>query len=173
MGYNISGIAINRNYKNDFESLQHQLGWNLEKNSEIDFETASSNWTEAGICNLHFTENGTLIFIDMEMCEESFKLKNDNVLTFALSETSMVFNINYTENGIEKRSIIEVNEERIQDTGNELTVEKDSEDTSEIIWNQIEVLLGKRFWDIDLEEKSFSYIFKKATPLKKWWEFWK
>ena len=73
-------------------------------------------------------------------------IENDNVLTFALSETSMVFKINYTEKGIEKRSIIEANDERMEDSGKELAVEKESEDTSEIIWNQIEVLLGKRFF---------------------------
>ena len=114
MGFNISGIAINKNYQNNFDSLLNQLGWNLEKQTEIDFEIASSNWTEEGICNVLFTENGTLIFFSMEMCEESFKLKNDNVLTFSLSETSMVFNINYTEKGIEKRSIIEVNDDEFK-----------------------------------------------------------
>ena len=155
MGYNISGIAINKNYENDFESLQNQLGWNLEKVAEIDFETASANWTDDKICNVHFTKTGTLIFIGMENCEQSFNLKNDHVLTFALSETSMVFNINYSEKGVA------------------LAIEKDSEDTSEIIWNQIEVLLGKRFFDIELEEKATQYRFKPVIDLKKWWKFWK
>ena len=173
MGYNISGIAIDKNYENDFVSLQNQLGWNLEKVTEIDFETASANWTDDKICNVYFTKTGTLIFIGMENCEQSFNLKNDHVLTFALSETSMVFNINYSEKGVEKRSIIEVNDERVEDSGEALAIEKDSEDTSEIIWNQIEVLLGKRFFDIELEEKATQYRFKTDIDLKKWWEFWK
>ena len=173
MGYNISGIAINKNYENEFESLCNQLGWNLKKGTEIDFETASENWIDDNICNVYFTKNGTLIFIGIEKCEESFKLENDNVLTFALSETSMVFKINYTEKGIEKRSIIEANDERMEDSGKELAVEKESEDTSEIIWNQIEVLLGKRFFDIELEEKVIQYSFNKNIELKKWWKFWK
>ena len=178
MGFNISGLAINKNYKNDFEKLQEELGWNLEKQSEIDFETASSNWTEDGICDVYFSEKGTLLFISMDMCAESWILKNNNTLTFAFSETS----------------IMEVNDERMQDEGEKLSIEDKSEDTSEIIWNQIEVVIGKRFWDIEPDEKAVRYIFskvkvtepktesqyrkeevKKAVVLqsKKWWEFWK
>ena len=161
MGFNISGLAINKNYENEFDQLQKELGWNLEKQTEINFETAASNWTEEGICDVYFTEKGTLIFLNMEMCTESWGLKNANTLTFALSETSMAFNICYSENGIEKRSIMEVNDERMQDDGEKLEIEHKSEDTSEIIWNQIEVVIGKRFWDIESSEKAIRYIFSK------------
>ncbi|MGY0427308.1 MAG: hypothetical protein ACWIPI_10880 [Polaribacter sp.] len=162
MGFNISGLAINKNYENDFDKLQKELGWNLEKQSEIDFETASSNWTEEEICDVYFSEKGTLLFLNMDICAESWALKNDNTLTFALSETSMAFNINYCENGIEKRSIMEVNDERMQDEGEKLGIEDKSEDTSEIIWNQIEIVIGKRFWDIKPDEKAVRYVFNKA-----------
>jgi hypothetical protein len=202
MGFNIYGLAINKNYENDFDSLQKELGWNLKKETEIDFETASSNWKEDGICDVYFSENGTLLFISMEMCTESFPLKNDNSLTFALSETSMAFYINYCENGIEKRSIMEVNDERMQDEGEKLEVENNAEDTSEIIWNQLEVVIGKRFWVIEPDEKATRYLFvhenitntepetntnavvepkidrvqniyNEPIRIKKWWEFWK
>lgn len=202
MGFNVSGLAINKNYSNEFDNLQKELGWNLVKESEIDFETASSNWKDDGICDAYFSENGTLLFISMDMCTESWPLENDNSLTFALSETSMAFNINYCENGIEKRSIMEVEDNRMQDEGEKLAVEESSEDTSEIIWNQIEVVIGKRFWDIEPEEKAIRYKFVNTNAIpsetenieqetketkinnsqepfvaayksKKWWEFWK
>jgi hypothetical protein len=160
MGFNLSGLVINKNYSNDFDSLQKQLGWNLKKQEEINFETASSNWTDEGICNVYFSEKGTLMFINMGLCTDSYKLTNDNTLTFALSETSMAFNISYCENGIEKRSIMEINGERMQNEGNPLEVEQKSEDTSEIIWNQIEIVLGKSFWGIEPDEKAIRYIFK-------------
>ena len=162
MGFNISGLAINKNYEYDFEKLQRDLGWSLIKDAEIDFETASENWTEEGICTVYFSEKGTLIFLNMDICSESYPIKDANTLTFALSETVMAFNLNYCENGIEKRSIIEVNDERMQDEGEILDVEATSEDTSELIWNQIEVVLGKRFWDIELEEKATRFIFKDS-----------
>lgn len=167
MGFNISGLAINKNYENDFDSLQKKLGWNLERQSEIDFETASSNWTDDGICDVYFSEKGTLLFISMDMCAESWALNNDNILTFALSETSMAFNLNYCENGIEKRSIMEVNDEKMLDEGEKLRIEEKSEDTSEIIWNQIEVVIGKRFWDIEPDEKAIRYNFIKKNKSEK------
>ncbi len=185
MGFNLSGLAINKNYENEFDKLQEELGWNLEKESEVDFETASANWTEEGVCNVYYTDKGTLIFINMDMCAESFPLKKDNTLTFALSETSMVFNVNYCEYGIAKRSILEVNDERMQDIGETLEVEDTSEDTSEIIFNQIETVIGKSFWNIEPDEKAIRYKFnrvkmnsqknkhKENKNSKKWWRFWK
>ena len=203
MGFNLSGLAINKNYESDFDALQKQLGWHLEKQSDINFETASSNWTEDGICDVYFTESGTLIFMSMDMCAESWVLKNENTFTFALSETSMAFSLNYCENGALERSIMEVEGDRMQDEGQKLMVEDRSEDTSEIIWNQIEEVIGKRFWDIRPDEKAIRYVFGKAkteepiaqepipvkqevktqsiptempeevTETKNWWEFWK
>jgi hypothetical protein len=161
MGFNISGLAINKNYEKDFGQLQKELGWYLVKEAEIDFETASSNWTKEDICNVYFSEKGTLMFIPMEISAQSFPLKGNNTLSFALSETAMAFNVNYCENGIEKRSIMEVEGNRMIDKGEKLQVEEKSEDPSEIIWNQIEVVMGKRYWDIELDEKAVRYIFSK------------
>lgn len=202
MGFNISGLAINKNYESDFGMLQRELGWNLEKESEIDFETASSNWKDEGICDVYFSEKGTLMFMSIDMCAESWPLKNENTLSFALSETSMAFNVNYCEKGIEKRAIMEVNGERMLDKGEKLDVETLSEDTSEIIWNQMGEVIGKSFWDIEPDERATRYVFRKTTqpiqkttenstvekePLlphhsdtsnsrsgnRKWWQFWK
>lgn len=82
----------------------------------------------------------------------------------------------------------------MEDHGEPLAVEDSSEDTSEIIWNQIEVVMGKRFWDIEPDEKALRYLFvnqnsavleleisptlepennNEAIRTKKWWEFWK
>ena len=166
MGFNISGLAINKNYEKDFELLQQELGWNLEKHSEIDFETASSDWIEDEICDVYFSENGTLILMGMEMCTDSYPLKNDHTLTFALSESSMSFFANYCENGIEKRSMLEVEDEKITDEGEKLEVENETNDTSEIILNQLKKVIGKGFWDIDPNEKVVRYTFTKniETP---------
>jgi len=159
MGFNVSGLVINKNYQNDFDDLQKELGWNLKKKEDIDFETASSNWKEEGTCDVYFSDQGTLLFISMERCDQSWGIKNANTLTFVLSEISMVFNISYCENGIEKRAIIEVEDDRMKDEGEKLPVEEVSEDTSEIIWNQMEVVLGKSFWNIELDEKAERYTF--------------
>ena len=163
MGFNISGLVINKNYGENFEELQNKLGWNLKKVEEIDFETASSNWQEEDICDVYFTEEGTLLFLNMDLCTNSYEIENVNSLTFALSETSMVFNLNYCENGIEVRSIMEVESEMIDNSGEKLEVEEISDDISEIIFNQIEVVLGKSFWDIEPNEKVFRYCFSNTN----------
>ncbi|UKN02732.1 hypothetical protein K6119_04285 [Paracrocinitomix mangrovi] len=194
MGFNISGLAINKNYENNFDELQKELNWSLEKQGEIDFETASSNWKEEGICDVYFSDNGTLLFISMDMCTDAWPLKEANSLTFALSEISMAFNLNYCENGVMKRSIMEVEDNRLTEEGEKLEVEQKSQDTSEIIWNQMGAVIGKSFWDIEPEEKAVRYVFvkqkrqepsskpssdrieKKETVQKldkKWWQFWK
>lgn len=166
MGFNLSGIAINKNFENDFENLQKELGWKLEKESEINFETASSNWKDENICDVYFSENGTILFLNMDMCSESYNLKDANTLTFAISESSMAFNLNYSENGIEKRSIMEINGDKIQDEGEKLEIELNSKDISEIIWNQIEIVLKQKFWNIEPSQKAIRYIFKNNAEIK-------
>ncbi len=159
MGFNVSGLVINENYENRMEDLQAALGWNLQKGETISFETASSNWKDERLCDVYFSEKGTLLFISMERCAQPLGIKNTNTLTFALSETSMVFNRSYCENGIVKRSIMEMEGDRMSARGEQLPVEEISEDTSEIIWNQLAVVLGKRFWDIEFGEKAERYTF--------------
>ena len=202
MGFNISGLAINKNFQNDFDQLQNKLGWYLKKQSEIDFDIASSNWKEEGICDVFYTEKGTLLFMDIDMCTESIEIEGLDTLTFGISETSMTFILNYCENGIEKRTIMESDGERFEDDGTKLEVEETSEDTSEIIWSQIEQVIGRSFWSIEPEECAVRYIFfteENQKPMlenepldsyeaedkirvensnskvtsKKWWEFWK
>lgn len=192
MGFNISGLAINKNYEDNFDELQKELGWNLKRKSEIDFETASSNWKEVGICDVYFTEKGTLLFLNMELCTQAWRLSKANTFTFALSEISMTFNIIYCENGVEKRSVVEFENNIMDAKGEKLEVEHKAEGLFDATWNQIEVMIGKRFWDIEPNEKAVRYIFSKVkspefedenqkmkTDLKikknmksrKWWQF--
>lgn len=165
MGYNIAGLVINKNYQQTFDELQNELGWYLRKGEEINFETASSNWKDAGICDVYFSDHGTLLFLNMDMCMDYYELENVNSLTFTLCETSMAFNLNYCENGIIKRAIMEVEEIRMIDEGEKLPVEKITNDISEIIWKKIEMVLGKNFDDIDLDEKAVRYYFKAQDQI--------
>ena len=168
MGFNISGIVINKNFKNNLEDLTEKFKWNLDYLEEIDFETASKNWKEEGICDIYFNEKGTFIFLNMDDCITPYKFQNCNILTFTLSETSMAFNLNYTENEKEVRSIMQYNDKMLTDEGEKFDFEDD--DTSEIIWNQIEVVLGESFWNIQPDEKCYRYkysIITKPTAEKK------
>jgi hypothetical protein len=183
MGFNVSGIVINKNYKDNLDALQKEFNWNLEFDKEIYFQTASENWKEEGLCDIYFSEQGTLLFLNMDMCLDPWSVKNGNVLTFVLSETSMAFKLDYYEADKQLRSIMEVNGERISDDGEQLQIEETEQDTSEIIWGQIENVLGEKFWNIEPDAKSYRYRFvskEKEIPNpdkrmvdKKWWQFWK
>ncbi len=194
MAYNISGLVINKNYKDNLESLQKELGWFLQKEEEISFELASSNWKDNKICDIYFSEQGTLMFMSTDLCSEPLPVKRQNTLSFTLSESEMSFDLNYCERGALERSIMEVENNRITDDGEKLDIEDNTEDTAEIIWDQLGVVLGKSFWDIELEEKAVRYRFvceeefrkveaeteveaeveaEAKVEENKWWEFWK
>jgi len=161
MGFNFSGIAINKNFQDNFEELQAELGWTLEKTEEIDFVTASANWKEEGICDVSFCENGTILFVNMDLCTRPYGIENANTFTFALSETSMAFYLGYCENGEEKRVIMEFEDDRMTDEGEKLDVEDDAGDTSDVIWKQLGVVLGEKFWKLAHDEKAYRYVFAK------------
>lgn len=163
MGLNISGIVINKNLEGNTDQLSKILNLNLEFDREIDFETASENWKEEGFIDVYFSENGTLIFANEDLClGEGYAYPGANILTFASSETSMAFNFSYTENNEIIRSKLEVNGEVIDEYGNKLITEIENEDISEVIWNQISAVLGKKFGDIQLQEKSLRFYIKSS-----------
>jgi hypothetical protein len=192
MGFNISGVAISKNYQEDFESLKKQYGWNLEGPVEVSFETASANWTEDDVCNVYYTENGTLIFLSMERAYDGMPLDDANTMSFCYSEMSMTFALNYYEGKVSKRTILETEGDRKDEDGDPLSVEAEGVSTDAALMDQMEILLGKNFFQIDPSEKAYQYKFvrgnrtetlapPKADPLgptkvpdeKVWWEFWK
>ncbi len=198
MGFNISGIAINKSYKDNFDELLANFNWEVVFHEEVTFEDASKNWKDKELCDVFFTETGTLLFVNMDLCIEPWRLKDYNVFTFTLSETSMAFSIQYSENMALKRTIIEVNRERLEDSGDRFDFENEVPDTAEIIWRQLGIMLGKSFGNIDFQAPCRRYSFEigekmaynnsEETPRpeqrevvfsivehseKKWWQFWK
>ena len=166
MGFNISGIVINRNLEKNNEVLSKILNLNLEFDKEIDFETASENGKDEGIIDVYFGNNGTLIFANEDLClGDGYSFPKTNIMTFALSETSMAFNFAYTENGNIIRSKMEINGEIIDEKGNKLEIENDEEDISEIIWKLISEILGISFGSIEPNEKAFRFSIKKSSHI--------
>ena len=167
MGHNISGIAINKNFENNTEELSKLLGVELQIENEIIFEEASENWKEEGYFDVYFSKNGTLIFANIDYCLEPYSHKETNILTFALSETSMTFNIGYTENDVLVRSIMKVNDDIIDEEGEPLQCEIDNEDDmTEAIFDQIGEVIGMHFYEIELDEKAYRFNLKNTTSVE-------
>lgn len=160
MGFNISGLVINKNYENNLDDLQQKLGWSLQKVEDINFETASENWKEPNICDVYFTETGTILFLGMDKCMESYPIEDVNTLSFILSEVSMSFNLNYCENGINKRSFMATEGMKVMEEGEELDAEHKNDDLSEVIWEQIGIVLGIPYMEIDLGANATRYHFQ-------------
>ena len=166
MGHNISGIAINKNFENNTEELSKLLGVELQIENEIIFEEASENWKEEGYFDVYFSKNGTLVFANIDYCLEPYSHKETNILTFALSETSMTFNIGYTENDVLVRSIMKVNDEIVDEEGAPLQCEIDNEDDmTEAIFDQIGEVIGMHFYEIELDEKAFRFYLKTTDEI--------
>lgn len=161
MGHNISGIALNKNFENNIEDLANLLNLQLALEKEIDFEEACENWKEESYIDIYFSKNGTLVFANIDFCLEGYYHNEVNILTFALSETSMTFNLVYTENDALVRSIMQVNDEIVDEEGEKLQSEIDNEgDMTETIFDQIGDVIGVHFSEIDLDEKAFRFYLK-------------
>lgn len=167
MGHNISGIAFNKNFENNVEELSKLLGVYLQNENEIIFEEASENWKEEGYFDVYFSKNGTLVFANIDYCLEPYSYEETNILTFALSETSMTFNIGYTENNVLIRSIMKVNDDILDEEGEPLQCEIDNEDDmTETIFDQIGEVIGIHFYEIELDEKAYRFTLKNIASVQ-------
>lgn len=134
----------------------------------------------------------------MEIGGFEFYAKNQTAFSFVLSEMTMVFIVNYTQNEELIRSIFET-EEMSDNQGQAFDFEKEDDDVSSLIYHLIEKTLGKSLDAIiDLDTKCFRYSLQeleevnqpleqisdkiqvqepnqtdnKIEAKKPWWQFW-
>ena len=150
MGLNISGVVIDKNYKNNLTELETILGQKLVFEKEVIFEEALENWKEDSYCDIYFSEKGTFVLLSMEIGGFDFYAKDQIVFSFVLSEMTMMFCVNYTQNDELKRSIME-SEDSNENEGEPFEFEKADDDKSSLIYHLIENTLGESFDSIDLE----------------------
>lgn len=160
MGFNISGLIIDQNLKNDLSSLEAVFDEKLVFEKEVTFEEASENWKDNHYCDIYFSETGTLIFLAMERGGFEFYPKKHDAFSFVLSEMSMTFSINYVEKGVLIRSFMVAEDEVLQDEGDLFDFETVEEDKSEVIYKLFESTLGESFHEIDVEATCYRYTFK-------------
>jgi len=194
MGFNISGIAVDKRYENDLVTLQSDLNLTLEFLEDVIFETACANWTDEGICYVYFSKESTLLFLNMDMCIDAYPVENKKSLTFALSEISMAFSLNYCEGKEVKRSIIEHDGRKMSQQGTPFDFEGECDDSSEIIWKKLDHVLDVPYHSIDLGASAKKYKVSVGRPApvvvkasvtekevanpvgeaneKPWWKFW-
>jgi hypothetical protein len=158
MGFNFAGIAINKNVKEEISVLEQLLGKKLTLTDEIYFEDAMSYHKEDNDCDVYFNQNGTLVFLS-EPIANSLKnaSKGMKVLQFAVSETSMVFVLELSENEETIREIQEFEGERMFDEGEKFENESDEDEGFEVVLKSIKYIVDEDFWTIEPDAKSFRY----------------
>ena len=151
MGLFLSGLAINKNYKKEVDVLYNILNMNVVKTEEVTFEQAIDSTTELFYFDVYFTDNGTLVFINDDLCMQSYLINELNALSFIVSEHTDSYMVHYSENGKDKFNITKI-EGRL--TGNGKKIIKDNNlKVDELIYQYIENLIGKNFFNIKNEEK--------------------
>ncbi|NMM47453.1 hypothetical protein [Marinigracilibium pacificum] len=167
MGFNISAIAIDSSYEDKLTDLQNDLNLTLEYVEDVTFEEASSNWTGEGEGFLYFAGDSTILFLPMEMCIEPFPIKGKKVLSFALSEMSMAFCLNFWDGEKVSRYIMEHEGDIKSQEGTPFDFEATCGDTSEVIWKKLDDTLDISFHSIDLGAKAKKYKVSLGKPINK------
>jgi len=198
MGFNIAGLVINQNYEKDINKLSQDLKWDIEILEEIDFETASSNWTPDDEFRLHFTDKATMIFFPHDWVADQFKSDTADTLNYAYSATSMAFQVDLFRSGELVRSITEFDDEKKYEEGQPLALEQKHSSADALTFALIDEMLDDDFGSIDLSSQSYrcKKILRKQQIVqqvdthrevkkktsenvkikfvqKKWWQFWK
>lgn len=159
MGFNISGLVIDKNYQDNLAELETIFGEKLVFDREVSFEEACESWKDDKYCDVYFSETGTILFMSMERGGFEFYAKGQDAFSFVLSEMIMMFSINYVENGANIRSYLESESEVMQNEGEPFDFELQQEDKSEVIYHLIEETLGESFHDVDLDAVCYRYNF--------------
>ncbi|NVK63242.1 MAG: hypothetical protein HWE22_01595 [Flavobacteriales bacterium] len=184
MGLNISGLVLNHNYKNDLEELALVLGEEFHKKEETTFGEGCESWKSDEYCDVYFSDIGTLVFLSMEKGGFEFCIDGRDTFSFVLSESTMMFCFNYTQNGQLIRSYFESDDEIQEDEGTPLEIERTEEDKSEVILHLVGEILGEEFYEIDMDAACTRFWLKepenvtaeapheKTSEQKAWWKFW-
>jgi hypothetical protein len=159
MGFNFSGLVIGKCYKDKPSEFMSEVGQrlNLSNAEEIDYETASSNWKDEGICDVYFGDNGTILYLQNEVCMDPWPQENARTLSFICLEMSMFFHFTLCKNARIIRTLTEENGQKHYEYGDALLLESQHDyDTSSVIMHLIDDILAQPE-GVDLSEKAYRY----------------
>lgn len=157
MGFNFTGIAINKNYQDKIEEVEKILEMKLTFKEEIYFENAMSSHKPDNACDIYFSEDCTIAFLTEPIQPDINSLSTDRqIASFMVSETAMVFGLEVAKNNTSIRSMTEYNGDRMDDEG-EPFIEENEGDGMEVVFQGIANTINKSFWGIEPDEKAYRY----------------
>lgn len=187
MGFNISGLAIDKNCRAELATLEKLLGQSLLLEGEIPFEEAISLYREDGYCHAYYSDRGTLLFLSPEYGSDMYLLPGQRTLAFVLHEISSSYSLQYSEDGMPRRAILSSEGALLLSDGEPLRYEialrgeyAEPCDQGELIMTLLQEFIGRPIDSIEmLEQTCLRY---RLVPLgarvepqpkkKPWWKFW-
>jgi hypothetical protein len=197
MGLNLSGFATSIK-TSDLSEIAKVLNIKIsEQLGKFAFEEAISGFIEDDDIYITETRNGSIITVGMNfpifetvMCPLS---ENENkLLRFIIGETSMIFFLEYHENGRTLRRKVVQDYDVVDEEGKTLEIEYSGEDIDEVIMQLIQHITGDDIYSLEPEHLSIKYKYlgkiekteisiqdKEKSQLnhkaniKPWWKFWK
>lgn len=161
MGFNFTGITIDKNFDKDPEKIIKFLGLPLTFEKEIDFESGSG-YKDAEYFDIFFSEKGVSIYTYEPIQIDPSQSQNCSVLSYMVSETSMAFFMSLDKNGERIREVVDHEGDISNNIGEPLEIEKD-EHLMESIIKQKEIMFGHNFYQMPLEFKGLRYKIAKVT----------
>ena len=157
MGFDSTGIAINKNYQETIEEVSQIFDMKLTLKEEIYFENAMSSHKPDDTCDIYFSENCTIVFLSEPIQLSLNKLSIDRqIASFMVSETAMVLDLDISKNQENIRYMTEFNNDRMEDEGNKFEGEGE-DDGMEVVFKGIANTINKSFWGIEPDEKAYRY----------------
>lgn len=145
MGFNISGICLDKNYATDMEGLERRLGWRLSKPIPATMETVSANyWAEGPCAGLVFTETGTLIFLSPHLMLAHNDIARGRSIGFVISETTDTYGFRFFDAGEMIRELLVAEGQASENPGSPLSFETGDDNFTNIM-NGMERILGQSF----------------------------
>ena len=126
MGFNFTGITIDKNFEKDPEEVLKFLGLPLTFEEEIDFDSGSG-YKDGEYFDIFFSDIGTSIYSHEPIQMDPSQSKDCSVLSFMVSETSMAFFMSLDKNGKRIREVIDHEGDISNNIGEPLEIEKDEQ----------------------------------------------
>lgn len=161
MGYNFTGLTIDKNFDRDPEKVLEFLKLPLTYEREIDFESGSG-YKDDGYFDIFFSDKGTTIYTYEPMEVDPNQSMGCSILSYMVSATAMAFFMSLDKNGKRVREVTDHEGDISSNIGDPLAVEKD-EHLMESIVKLKDEMFGMSFYEMPLEYKGYRYKLAKVT----------
>lgn len=101
MGFCFAGVIINKKFDTKIEDLGNLLNLEFKKESNIYFEEAITEFSHGDKVDLFFTDQATLLIMDIDICLDYYPIKGLDTLSFSIDERSNTFAYFHSQNNKE------------------------------------------------------------------------